>query len=179
MTGKNNLSFWYHFRTQASISKFLVKYPGSDIEINYTENILRNVLTCGLTESEIQLQKRLPNDQLGTCCKPREQMQPIPRAKQDEMKSPTMNTALTVENMDMVRVLKNLGQTHVPPMAQTVTTLAEQTTLQPCTAANTNQSNCHYSLPEQPSSRQIRSTGGCGFDSHRGQNFFSLPRVVS
>ena len=24
----------------------------------------------------------------------------------------------------------------------------------------------------------IRSIGGCGFDSHRGQKIFSLPRVV-
>ena len=47
--------FGTHFRTPASICKFLVEYPSSDTKINYTENILHNVLTCGVVDSEIQL----------------------------------------------------------------------------------------------------------------------------
>lgn len=80
---------------------------------------------------------------------------PMPkRMRWRTTKSPTMNTAPTVENMDMARVLtQHLGQTHALPMAQTVATVAEQTTLQPCTTAKTNQSNRPYSFPERPSSR--------------------------
>lgn len=40
---------------QTSICKFLVTCPGCNAEVNYTENILCDVLTCGLADSEIQL----------------------------------------------------------------------------------------------------------------------------
>lgn len=40
---------------QADVCKFLTKCPNWDTNVNYTENILRDVLTRGLADSEIQL----------------------------------------------------------------------------------------------------------------------------
>lgn len=40
---------------QAGVCKFLDTCPGCSLEVNYTENVLRNVLTRGLADSEIQL----------------------------------------------------------------------------------------------------------------------------
>ena len=48
-------SFGAPLRGQASICKFLIKCPGCNMDVNYTENILRDVVTCGLADSEIQL----------------------------------------------------------------------------------------------------------------------------
>ena len=48
-------SFHAHLRGQASICKFLIKCPGCDADVNYTENILCDVVTRGLADSEIQL----------------------------------------------------------------------------------------------------------------------------
>ena len=48
-------SFGAHLRGQAGVCKFLVTCPGCNAEVNYTENVLRNVLTCDLADSEIQL----------------------------------------------------------------------------------------------------------------------------
>ena len=48
-------SFGARLRGQASVCKFLIKCPGCDADVNYTENILRDVVTRGLADSEIQL----------------------------------------------------------------------------------------------------------------------------
>lgn len=48
-------SFGARLRGQAGVCKFLVTCPGCNIEVNYTENVLRDVLTRGLADSEIQL----------------------------------------------------------------------------------------------------------------------------
>lgn len=48
-------SFEARLRSQAGVCKFLVTCPGCNIEVNYTENVLRDVLTRGLADSEIQL----------------------------------------------------------------------------------------------------------------------------
>ena len=48
-------SFGARLRGQVSVCKFLIKCPGCDTDVNYTENILRDVVTHGLAESEIQL----------------------------------------------------------------------------------------------------------------------------
>ena len=48
-------SFGARLRGQAGVCKFLVTCPGCAIEVNYTENVLRDVLTRGLADSEIQL----------------------------------------------------------------------------------------------------------------------------
>ena len=48
-------SFSACIRGQASICKFLIKFPGCDTDVNYTENILCDIVTCGLLDSEIQL----------------------------------------------------------------------------------------------------------------------------
>ena len=48
-------SFDARLRGQASVSKFFVICPGCNTDINYTENILHDVVTCGLADSKIQL----------------------------------------------------------------------------------------------------------------------------
>ena len=48
-------SFGARLRGQTSICKFLIKCPGCDTDVNYTENILCDVVTRGLADSEIQL----------------------------------------------------------------------------------------------------------------------------
>ena len=48
-------SFGARLRGQAGVCKFLVTCPDCNTEVNYTENILRDVLTHGLADSEIQL----------------------------------------------------------------------------------------------------------------------------
>ena len=46
-------SFGACFRGQASVCKFLIKCPSCDADVNYTENILRDVVTRRLADSEI------------------------------------------------------------------------------------------------------------------------------
>ena len=48
-------SFGAGLRGQAGVCKFLITCPGCNNDVNYTENILRNVLTRGLADSKIQL----------------------------------------------------------------------------------------------------------------------------
>ena len=48
-------SFGARLRGQAGVCKFLVTCPGCSAEVNYTENVLHDVLTCSLADSEIQL----------------------------------------------------------------------------------------------------------------------------
>ena len=48
-------SFGARLRGQASVCKFLIKCPGCDIEVNYTDAILRDVVTKGISDPEIQL----------------------------------------------------------------------------------------------------------------------------
>ena len=48
-------SFCAHLRGQAGICKFTTQCPSCDTNVNYTEHILRDVLTRGLADSEIQL----------------------------------------------------------------------------------------------------------------------------
>ena len=48
-------SFGARLRGQAGICKFLVTCPGCNMEVNYTENVLRDVVTRGLADDEIQL----------------------------------------------------------------------------------------------------------------------------
>ena len=45
-------SFGARLFGQAGVCKFLVTCPGCSAEVNYTENVLRDVLTCGLADSE-------------------------------------------------------------------------------------------------------------------------------
>ena len=48
-------SFGARLRGQAGVCKFLVKCPSCDADVNYTEAILRDVLTLGIADTEIQL----------------------------------------------------------------------------------------------------------------------------
>ena len=48
-------SFGARLRGQASICKFVIKCPGCDNAVNYTDAILRDVLTKGIADPEIQL----------------------------------------------------------------------------------------------------------------------------
>ena len=48
-------SFGARLRGQAGVCKFLISCPGCDTEVNYTENVLRDVVTRGLADEEIQL----------------------------------------------------------------------------------------------------------------------------
>ena len=42
--------FSAHLRGQASIYKFVIKCPGCDMDLNYTKNILCDILTHGLAD---------------------------------------------------------------------------------------------------------------------------------
>ena len=48
-------SFGARLRGQAGVCKFMIKCPGCDHDVNYTDAILRDVLTRGLSDPEIQL----------------------------------------------------------------------------------------------------------------------------
>ena len=48
-------SFGARLRGQAGVCKFLVTCPSCNAEVNYTDNVLHDVLTRGLADSEIQL----------------------------------------------------------------------------------------------------------------------------
>ena len=48
-------SFGARLRVETSFCKFLIKCPGCDSHVNYTKNILCDVVTCGLANSKIQL----------------------------------------------------------------------------------------------------------------------------
>ena len=48
-------SFGARLHGQASVCKFTIKCPTCEADVNYTENILRDILTHGLADSEIQL----------------------------------------------------------------------------------------------------------------------------
>ena len=48
-------SFGARLRGQAGICKFTIKCPNCENDVNYTENILRDVVTRGVTDSDIQL----------------------------------------------------------------------------------------------------------------------------
>ena len=48
-------SFGARLRGQAGICKFLIKCPSCDADVNYTEAMMRDVLTRGIADPEIQL----------------------------------------------------------------------------------------------------------------------------
>ncbi|XP_046864810.1 uncharacterized protein LOC124459404 [Xenia sp. Carnegie-2017] len=48
-------SFGARLRGQASVCKFTINCPNCATEINYTDNILRDALTVGIADSDIQL----------------------------------------------------------------------------------------------------------------------------
>ena len=48
-------SFGARLRGQAGVCKFIIQCPGCDRDVNYTDAILRDVLTRGLSDPEIQL----------------------------------------------------------------------------------------------------------------------------
>ena len=48
-------SFCARLRSQAGVCKFLVKCPDCDKDVNFTENVLRDVITRGLVDDKIQL----------------------------------------------------------------------------------------------------------------------------
>ena len=48
-------SFGARLRGQAGICKFVIKCPGCSIDVNYTDEILRDALTRGIADPEIQL----------------------------------------------------------------------------------------------------------------------------
>ena len=48
-------SFGARLQGQANIFKFIVKCTGCDLDVNYTEAIMRDVLSRGLTGLEIQI----------------------------------------------------------------------------------------------------------------------------
>ena len=48
-------SYGARLRGQADICKFLIKCPGCDTNVNYTLAIMRDVLTRGISDPEIQL----------------------------------------------------------------------------------------------------------------------------
>ena len=48
-------SFGARIRGQANICKFNIKCPSCANDVNYTDAILRDVLTCGMSDHEIQL----------------------------------------------------------------------------------------------------------------------------
>ena len=52
-----------HLRGQAGICKFLGKCPGCNTDVNYTESVLRDVLTKGIADPEIQLDLLGSNNQ--------------------------------------------------------------------------------------------------------------------
>ena len=47
-------SFGARLQGQANICKFIVKCPGCSVDVNYTEAIMRDVLSRGLADSDIQ-----------------------------------------------------------------------------------------------------------------------------
>ena len=47
--------FGARLRGQAGICKFIIKCPGCAIDVNYTDTILRDFLTRGIADSDIQL----------------------------------------------------------------------------------------------------------------------------
>ena len=49
-------SFGARLRGQASVCKFVIKCPGCDIDVNYTDAILRDVVTKGIADPDIQLE---------------------------------------------------------------------------------------------------------------------------
>ena len=56
-------SFGAHLHAQAGICKFLTKFPGCNTDVNYTESVLRYVLTEGIADPEIQLDLLGSNNQ--------------------------------------------------------------------------------------------------------------------
>ena len=48
-------SFSAHLHGQSGVCKFLIKCPSCNVDVNYTEAILCDVLTCGIADTEIQL----------------------------------------------------------------------------------------------------------------------------
>ncbi len=48
-------SYGTRLRGQAGICKFVIKCPGCDGDVNYTDAIIRDVLTRGISDAEIQL----------------------------------------------------------------------------------------------------------------------------
>ena len=47
--------FCARLRGQASVCKFLIKCPGCNADVNYTDTIVRDVLARGICDPEIQL----------------------------------------------------------------------------------------------------------------------------
>ena len=47
--------FGARIKGQANVCKYILKCPGCNADVNYTENVLRDVLTRGIADSEIQL----------------------------------------------------------------------------------------------------------------------------
>ena len=48
-------SFGARLRGQAGVCKFFMKCPGCDVDVNYTEPILRDVLAKGIVDPEIKM----------------------------------------------------------------------------------------------------------------------------
>ncbi len=48
-------SFGARLRGQADICKFVIPCPGCDANVNYTDAIMRDVLSRGIADPEIQL----------------------------------------------------------------------------------------------------------------------------
>ena len=49
-------SYGARLQGQAGVCKFVMKCPGCEIEVNYTDSILRDVLTRGIADPDIQLE---------------------------------------------------------------------------------------------------------------------------
>jgi len=43
------------YKGQPNVCKFLIKCPGCGTSVNYTQNILHDVIACRLAENKIQL----------------------------------------------------------------------------------------------------------------------------
>ena len=48
-------SFGARLQGQANVCKFIVKCTGCDLDVNYTEGIMYDLLSRGLTDPEIQI----------------------------------------------------------------------------------------------------------------------------
>ena len=124
--------------------------------MNYTENIQQNVLISDLADDEIQLDLLGDENQNMTL---QEEFQFVEAKDADERSAGRL---LQIQGVDEAfsqyhRNQQDKMKTRKAPlidtaptatsMAQSVTTVAKQTTLQPCATAKTNPSNHHRLLP--------------------------------
>ena len=122
-------NFGARLRCQAGVCKFTTKCPNYDRNVDHTEHIIRDILTRGPADQDIQLDFKPPMQLAASTAK-------LNKKKPRINNQPDMRNVTTVDNADMVNVshqqrakqpAQRTGKLMVTVVGQTISTLSVST----------------------------------------------------